>query len=242
MSELQHPLANIQVPATNGMMDAYIAKPEGNPKSIVLMQVELRGLSQHMVEVANRLAAAGYVAIACDLFRGATPPLPTDPVENWGQAFQAFDDVSCTLDCRHALEWLLSDESGFDDLNVYAWGFSKGGRFAHYLGAFDPRLAGIINFYGRINFPRMETKPFLPIEITRMIERPYLGVFAETDDLIPDADIERLQADLTNNPAVDVSKYPGTQHAFFNDHRDAYHPEAAGKAWQAVLAFLDKHG
>lgn len=241
MTKISHPLANIQIPATGGMMDAYIARPESYAKTVVLMQIELWGLSQHMVEVADRLAAEGHVAIACDLFRGESSPKPDDPVEKWSATFEAFDDVRCTLDCRHALRWSLSPESGLSHLPVFAWGFCMGGRFAHNLAAFDPRLRGAINFYGRINFPRSATKPFLPIEITKMIEQPYLGIFAETDTLIPEADLARLREDLASNPNADISSYPGTQHAFFNDHRDAYHPEGAAKAWEAVLAFLQKY-
>lgn len=232
---------NVSIPATDGMMDAYASMPKGKPRATVLMQVELWGMTLHMKEVADRLAHEGYAAVACDLFRGEKPPVPSDPLEKWAQTFEMFDDVRCTLDCRKALDWALSNESGIGNGKVFAWGFCMGGRFAHNLGAFDKRLAGVINFYGRVNFPRMETKPFLPIEVTRMIEMPYLGAFAETDDLIPQNDLERLRLDLANNQNVAIDVYEGTQHAFFNDHRDAYHEEASAKAWTSVLTFLKKH-
>ena len=232
---------NCKIPATNGEMDAYFSLPEGEPKAAVLMQVELWGMTAHMGEVADRLAAEGYAAIVCDLFRGGKPPVPSDPLEKWGETFQKFDDVRATRDCRHALNWALSEPGGQSLGRVFAWGFCMGGRFAHNLAAFDTRLAGAINFYGRVNFPRMENKPFLPIEITRMIASPYLGVFAETDGLIPNEDVLRLRADLSDNPGTEIIVYPGTEHAFFNDHRDAYHVDAALQAWAKVLAFLERH-
>ncbi|MEM1046852.1 MAG: dienelactone hydrolase family protein [Pseudomonadota bacterium] len=232
---------NAEIPATDGTMGAYVSRPTGSVRAAVLMQVELWGMTLHMKEVADRLATKGYAAIVCDLFRGQEPPQPSDPVEKWAETFQAFDDVRATKDCRHALDWVLSGHAGFATDAVFAWGFCMGGRFAHNLGAFDTRLAGIINFYGRINFPRLATKPFLPIELTRMIDMPYLGVFAETDDLIPEADIDRLRADLSDNRHADIRIYPGTHHAFFNDHRDAYHADAAARAWTSTLAFLDAH-
>jgi carboxymethylenebutenolidase len=226
---------NTKIAATGGEMNAYLSAPSGPPKATVLIQVELWGMTPHMGEVADRLAAEGYAAVVCDLFRGARPPVPSDPLEKWGETFQAFDDVRATRDCRHALEWAL----GCNMSPVFAWGFCMGGRFAHNLAAFDTRLAGAINFYGRVNFPRMDNKPFLPIEVTRMIASPYLGVFAETDELIPSADIDRLRLDLADNPGTEITVYPGTEHAFFNDHRDVYHPNAAAQAWAQVLAFLD---
>lgn len=232
---------NVSIPVTGGMMDAYVSMPKSAPRATVLMQVELWGMTLHMKEVADRLADAGYAAVVCDLFRGDAPPVPTDPLEKWADTFQKFDDVRCTLDCRKTLDWVLSDKSEINTEKVFAWGFCMGGRFSHNLGAFDARLAGVINFYGRINFPRMETKPFLPIDITRMIEMPYLGAFAETDGLIPPEDIKRLISDLSDNENATIDIYEGTEHAFFNDHRDAYHAEAATKAWASVLTFLKKH-
>ena len=234
-------VANARIPATGGDMDAYVALPDGNPKGAVIMQVELWGMTAHMGEVAHRLAGEGYGAVVCDLFRGQTPPVPTDPQEKWGDTFKAFDDIRATRDCRHALDWVLSGSGGFTVDRAFAWGFCMGGRFAHNLGAFDKRLAGAINFYGRVNFPRMANKPFLPIDITRMIEVPYLGVFAETDALIPQDDVNRLRDDLAGNRDAQIKVFPGTEHAFFNDHREAFHADAAATAWTDVLAFLEKH-
>ncbi len=234
-------IPNIEIPAVGGDMAAYLALPAGTPRATVLIQVELWGMTRHMQEVAERLAAEGYAAVALDLFRGQSPPVPTDPVEQWAATFEAFDDVRATRDCRMALDWALSGASGFTTNSVFAWGFCMGGRFAHNLAAFDTRLAGAINFYGRMNFPRLDTKPFLPIDVSGMIEAPYLGAFAETDALIPKADIDRLRSDLSGNPNVEISIYPGTEHAFFNDHREAYHPQSAARAWNSVLSFLNTH-
>lgn len=239
---MQYLTPNLSLPATSGDMEAYLALPEGTPRASVILQVELWGMTAHMQEVAERLAGAGYAALAIDLFRGAKPPVPIDPVETWGATFAAFDDVRATCDSRHALSWLKAGMGGFEAGACFAWGFCMGGRFAHNLAATDPRLAGAINFYGRVNFPRMETKPYLPIELTRLIECPYLGAFAEVDDLIPQADIARMRADLSGNANARLDIYSGTEHAFFNDHREAYHAEAAALAWERVIAFLERHG
>lgn len=233
---------NCAIPVSDGAMDGYIAYPEkSNPRIGVLLFVELWGMTPHMQEVAQRLAAAGHVAVVCDLFRGAQPPVPEDPLETWADTFESFNDVSCTNDCRHAANWLKNGGSGSNLEHVFAWGFCMGGRFAHNLGAISDAVSGVINFYGRINFPRMENKPFLPIEITGLINKPYLGAFAETDDLIPPADIAVLRDALSENPAAQIDVYPETRHAFFNDHRDAYNAEAADKAWHKVLSFITQY-
>ncbi len=234
---------NCQIPATGGTMDGYIARPDSADARIaVLVFVELWGMTPHMKEVAERLVEAGYVAVVCDLFRGKPPPVPDDPLEKWAETFEAFDDVACTNDCRMAANWLKSGASGTEIDHVFAWGFCMGGRFAHNLGAICDAVSGVINFYGRINFPRMANKPFLPVELTGLIDKPYLGAFAETDGLIPPADVAALRAGLADNPDATVEVYPGTGHAFFNDHRDAYHSDAAERAWASVISFIAQHG
>jgi carboxymethylenebutenolidase len=231
---------NRTIPVSDGDMNAFVARPEGRPLGSVLIMVELWGLTNHMAEVCERLAGEGYAAVALDLFRGESPPVPSDPTEKWARTFEAFDDVRANRDCRHAAQWLMSGRAGFDAGAIVAWGFCMGGRFAHNLGAFEPRLAGVINFYGRINFPRMANKPFLPVEITPMIACPYLGAFAESDPLIPPADLAALRAGLADNPDHLIEQYEGADHAFFNDQRDTYHPEAAARAWTQVLNFLQR--
>lgn len=231
---------NATIPATNGDMNVYVAHPAGQARATVLIMVELWGLTEHMAEVSERLAGEGYCAVALDLFRGASPPRPSDPSEKWAATFDTFDDVRATRDCRYAAQWLMSGSAGFDAGPVFAWGFCMGGRFAHNLGAFEPRLSGVINFYGRINFPRMENKPFLPVELTAMIACPYLGAFAESDPLIPSTDLDALRTGLIDNPDRTVEEYVGADHAFFNDHRDTYHPGVAAKAWQEVNCFLER--
>ncbi|CUJ00036.1 dienelactone hydrolase family protein [Cognatishimia activa] len=233
---------NTKIPATDGDMDAFVILPPEGVKATVIMQVELWGMTLHMQEVAHRLAAEGYAAVVIDLFRGAHPPVPSDPHEKWAKTFEGFSDIRATLDSRHALSWVLDGGLGCDPGKVFAWGFCMGGRFAHNLAAFDPRLTGAINFYGRVNYPRMDNKPFLPIEVTQMIECAYLGAFAETDGLIPPEDVAQVTKDLASNSKAEIRVYEGTEHAFFNDHREAYHAGAAAKAWQHVLDFLQKHG
>lgn len=241
MADLIDP--NCTIPVNGGKMDGYLARPHNaESRCAVLLFVELWGMTPHMREVAERLAQAGHVALVCDLFRGTIPPVPEDPLEKWASTFEDFDDVSCTNDCRQAASWLKGADSGINVEHVFAWGFCMGGRFAHNLGALSDAVSGVINFYGRVNFPRMANKPFLPIELTGLIDKPYLGAFAETDDLIPPDDVARLRAGLSGNANAQIDVYPGTRHAFFNDHRDAYDAAAADVAWNRVLSFITDHG
>ena len=121
------------------------------------------------------------------------------------------------------------------------WGFCLGGRFAHLLGAVSEHVAGVVNFYGRLRFTRQSNKPFLPSELTGLIEVPYLGHFAEFDELVPLAEVEELKAALAERCiAHQVHVYPGAKHGFVDPARPVEHdPRAAALAWSRTLDFLN---
>ena len=78
-------------------------------------------------------------------------------------------------------------------------------------------MSGVVNFYGRLRFARQPNKPFLPIELTGLIEVPYLGHFAEFDDLIPLTDVDELKGALAERGVSHrVHVYEGAKHSFFD--------------------------
>ena len=165
---------------------ALPARPEGCPGVLVLG--EIWGVNGNIRAVCERLARAGVAALAPDPYRGEAPPRESDPIEQVLGFFDRYDDARGIRDCRAALG-VLANGLGFTPRALFAWGFCKGGRFAHYLGAFDSRLAGVINFYGRITFARDPVlKPFTPLDVAGLVGAPYLGLFAERDALISAAD------------------------------------------------------
>ena len=89
-----------------------------------------------------------------------------------------------------------------------------------------------IPFYG---------SPLSP-EQAAQVTTPILGLYGADDGGIsPDA-VKAMQDALTA-AGVDNSFtiYPGAPHAFFNDTRESYRPEAAADAWQQALAWLQKY-
>jgi carboxymethylenebutenolidase len=66
-----------------------------------------------------------------------------------------------------------------------------------------------------------------------------LGNYGGADPGIPPADIERLKTALARyGKKFDIKVYQGAPHAFFNDTREAYRPDAARDAWTRTLAFF----
>jgi carboxymethylenebutenolidase len=229
-------------PAEAGVaIAAYAALPraaEGRPAALLLS--EIWGLNANMRAVADRVARAGFIALAIDLYRGATPPAYADPLDQVLGFFGRYDDAQGIRDCRAATRFLAEGGIGARPGPIYPWGFCKGGRFAHYLAAVDNRVAGAINFYGRVEFPRdPRLKPFTPLDLAGLIAVPYLGQFAERDALITHASIEALRAHLAARGAphrIEILK--GAEHAFFNDERPSYDAAIADVAWTKVRHLL----
>ena len=218
----------------------YVARPDEPPKLSVLMFGAIWSVTPHIEDLCNKLAAQGFGAIAPCLFRGANIPSRAAPPEVLAQTFLDFDDLRCIRDLRATAHAARRGEFGYPSGGIVPLGFCLGGRFAHYLAALDSECAGVVNFYGRLRFARQPSKPFLPAELTGLIEVPYLGHFAEFDPLIPLDDVDELRAALrSRNVPGNIVVYEGARHGFVDPERPAeHHPEAAARAWTATLDFL----
>lgn len=197
-------------------------------------------ITPHIEDLCDKLAATGFGAIAPCLFRNAGIPRRDAPPEVLRQAFLDFDDARCIRDLRAAIRTARDGRFGFAPGAIVPWGFCLGGRFAHDLGAVGEGVAGVVNFYGRLRFARQSNKPFLPAELTGLIEVPYLGQFAETDELIPLADVDELRESLAaRNVPHRIDVYLGARHGFVDPERPTEHnPDAAARAWSTALDFL----
>jgi carboxymethylenebutenolidase len=218
----------------------YVARPEAPPRATVLMLGAIWSVTPHIEDLCRQLAREGYGALAPCLFRGEGIPARDAPPEVLTRTFVEFDDPRCIRDLRAVARAAAEGAFGFAPGALVPWGFCLGGRFAHYLGAVSEHVGGVVNFYGRLRFERQPIKPFLPAELTGLIEVPYLGQFAQTDALIPLGDVEELRAALQARGVrhrIDV--YDGARHSFFDPTRPAdHHPEASRKAWATALEFL----
>jgi carboxymethylenebutenolidase len=74
------------------------------------------------------------------------------------------------------------------------------------------------------------------------LRAPLQGHFGEQDDGIPVAKVDALRSGLKQAGKIgEVYLYSGAGHAFMNDARPSYHPDAARQAWARMLAFFQKN-
>ena len=238
----------IHIETTGGTITAYRAEPEGDSRGGILLIHEIWGLVPHIEDVADRLAAEGYLVVAPDILSnaGVTPEvgaelaaLVSDPDPAVRSAAQPIlrEKLSVSHSPDYA-EWAVGvlaqivdyiDAQGGVDGRIGAIGFCFGGSYVWALAAEDTRLRAAIPFYG--SAPSSAT--------LGDITAPVLGIYGADDERIvsglPALTEALAEADVDFTPIV----YTGVGHAFFNDTNPiAYAPDAAEDAWVTTLAYL----
>lgn len=236
------PTGDVTVETADGAMRLYEATPDGdaNGRAVVVIQ-EAFGVNDHIEDVTRRFAAAGYHAVAPELFhRAGGGTAPYDDFEQVMPKFAGLTDAGIVLDVDAAVAHLAA--AGFAPASVGVVGFCMGGR-ATFLVATERALGAAVGFYGGgIVAGRFTQFPPL-VDRVPGLQTPWLGLFGDLDGGIPVADVERLQAELAADApvATEVVRYPDADHGVHCDARASYHEPSAKDAWARTLAWFDAH-
>lgn len=227
----ENPLQNVTFPSNGATAHGYLALPaSGSGPGVVVIQ-EWWGLTSHIKDVADRLAAAGFVALAPDLFGGAT----THDAQEAGRLMQQLPVDRAARDLGGAVDYLLAHDA-VSSAKIGAVGFCMGGGFVLLLAAQQgDKIGAAVPFYGVLGaqYPSFEK-----------LTAPLLGHFGELDEMATPDVVRELAATIEEESGrrPDFRSYPAG-HAFFNDENliGTYDPEQATKAWEATIAFLREH-
>jgi len=218
---------SINIPTSRTQcIGAYLAKPEGKPRGGIVVIQEIYGVTPHIRSVADRLAAAGYTAVAPAFF---------DHLENGVEL--AYDkngtargrDLITELGVQLPLEDIGSAAEAIASAGrIGTVGFCWGGTIA-LLAAQHLGLPSA-SYYGSRNTAHLDEP----------LQAPALFHFGEDDASTPP---EAVAAHREAYPDMGVFTYPGAGHAFNRDVAgDPHYHEASAKlAWQRSMAFFDKH-
>jgi carboxymethylenebutenolidase len=208
----------------------YLATPDtiaGAPGVVVLHA--WWGLTEPFRQVCDRLAEAGFVALAPDLYRGKT----TASVEEAETLASSLDGESERVvgDIRGAVRFLRQQNGVDKDHGKLAFiGFSLGGAYAFTMSVtLAEEIAAVVTFYATYSGP----------DFTRA-KAAYLCHFAEDDLFEPAEAVAEMEQTLEDaGKRTTFYTYPGTTHWFFESNRpDAYNPSAAALAWERTVTFL----
>ncbi|HXF60200.1 MAG TPA: dienelactone hydrolase family protein [Caldilineaceae bacterium] len=206
--------------------NGYLALPASGQGRGVLVLHAWWGLNDTMRAFCTRLAEAGFVAFAPDLYHGKVTDQIAEADTLAGTLLAQRDQARGEL--AEAIAF-LNQRAGMAGAGLAVIGFSLGAFFALDLSVTAPEyIRSVVVFYG--------TRP----GDYSSSQAAYLGHFAEMDAYEAQADVDDLEKSLkqTGRP-VTFYRYPGTGHWFCEpDRAQAYNPAAAGLAWERTLAFL----
>jgi carboxymethylenebutenolidase len=216
---------------------AYLAIPkqEGVYPAVIVFQ-EVFGVNDHIRTVTNRIAQEGYVAIAPAIYQRVAPGFDvgySDAELELGRTYKMQTKASELLSDTQATIQYLRDLHQVNPIAIGTIGFCFGGHVA-YLAATLPEIKATASFYGAgiATTTPGGTEPTL--HCTAEIQGTIYLFFGERDPLIPLAEVDQIEAELTAQHIQHrIFRYPAT-HGFFCGQRDSFQPEAAAAAWQEV--------
>jgi carboxymethylenebutenolidase len=227
-------------------MPAYRAMPAGKSNlPVVLVLSEIFGVHEHIADVANRFARAGYLAIAPELFvRQGDAQSYGELAKLMSEVISKVPDAQVMGDLDATVAW--AGANGGDLSRVGVTGFCWGGRQTWLYTAHSKAIKAGVAWYGRIVGAQNDLTPKNPIDIAGQLNGPVLGLYGGADTGIPLDSVEKMKAALaTGNAASKASQfvvYPDAPHAFHADYRPSYRKEAAEDGWKRCLAWFKQHG
>ena len=209
----------------------YLVRPPAGTGPGVLVIQEWWGLDSGIKEMSDRLGAAGFVALAPDLYHGELAQ--HDEMDKAAELMQKLPPHRAARDMSGAIDFLANHSAVRGD-GIGVVGFCMGGMLAWIIAANRPdKVKAAVPFYG---FPQGETEPDWS-----KLQASIRGHMAEKDDFFTPAAARALEAKLrAMGKDVKITVYPGTGHAFMGPHNalGTLDAELAAKIWPEVVSFL----
>jgi carboxymethylenebutenolidase len=213
----------------DGASMGYLAYPKdaAHAPGIILIH-EWWGLNDQIRGMANRFAEQGYVALAVDLYGGQSTE-DADEARAFATAVRnnsqrAFRNLS------HAVAYLASfDDEKVDEERLASIGWCFGGGWSYEMALNNLGTRASVIYYGMFN----------PQDDLAQMRSKIIGHYGEEDRSISVDGVKEFQVRLrTQSGQHEIYIYPNAGHAFANEMRESYNPQAAEEAWKRTLDFL----
>jgi carboxymethylenebutenolidase len=238
--------ADLVVASEPGHIDAYLARPVSTARRGGLIVVhEAMGLNDHIRDVARRFAAAGYDALAPDLYTRTGAPTPGDMPSIMAKLL-GLEDAQVVTDlvaCSATLRG-LDTASGA----VGCIGFCSGGRQALLFASSSDVVDCAVDCWGSFlekASPDAVTTPQRPTPVIDLVHNVRCPLFvvggAEDGNPSPQTLQEVGRRVRDGGGVAEVKIFEGAGHAFFADTRPGYRDGPAHELWGDVQRFLRRH-
>ena len=200
---------NTEIPTLDGdgMIPAYVVRPEGTPRGAIIVQQEVFGVDAGIRKKADGWAARGYLAVAPDAFWRQQPgvELDADKPEEFQQAigFMMKHDFDLGIrDIEAVIHWIRR-EQGVPKVGLV--GYCMGGRVA-YMVAARTDIDASVGYYGVMIDQMLNEK--------HAIARPLMLHIPTADGFVPPEAQQAIHAGLDDHPRVTLHDYEGLDHGF----------------------------
>lgn len=202
---------------------AYLAEPAGTPRGGVVVIQEIFGVNAHIREVTDRIAAAGYLAVAPALFDAVQRDVQLDyDADGRREGIALMNQIGA----ERAVQGVAAAARRVAGAGrVGTVGFCWGGSIA-YAAAIELALPGV-SYYGGGNARLVDTPARAPLMFHYGLKDAHI-------------DADHRAAVAAANPDAPLYEYEA-DHGFNCDRRDSFHAPSAAMAWQRTLAFLGEH-
>jgi carboxymethylenebutenolidase len=232
-----------EIPVSDGKLPAYYARPaKGTNFPVILVNEEIFGVHEYIKDVCRRLAKAGYMAVAPEIYaRIADLSKMTDTQQIVREVISKKPDQELYSDLDATLAWAAKNK-GSATL-VGETGFCRGGRTTWMYAAHDPKLKAAVAWYGPIKGATSQIQPQTPMDIADKLKCPLLCLYGGQDTSIAVADVEQAQEKAEKaHKTVKLYVYPDAPHGFHADYRPSYRQADAQDGWQRMLAWFRHYG
>ncbi len=210
---------------------AYVAQPDDDAQhpGVVLIQ-EWWGIESHIQDLAQKLAAEGFVVAVPDLYHGK---IVTEPDEAMKMIMLLRKNVDrAAEEIIGALETLKAMPN-VEPKKLGLMGFCVGGFLTLTVAERYNDLGAIVPFYPGGYDP-------VPEEVAK-VNAPILAIFGRKDQSIPMAQVEKIERTYKDAGKDITVKIYDAGHAFLNPNHGDGHEESAADAWPRAVNFLRSH-
>ncbi len=230
------------VPTDKGDLPAYFARPDGaGPFPTVLVIEEIFGVHEYIKDTCRRLAKAGYLAVAPELYaRIGDLSKMTDVNAIVRDVISKAPDDQMLRDLDAAATWAAANHG--DPKQLVVTGFCRGGRDTWLYAAHNPALKAAVAWYGPVGGTPSSIQPRNAADVATELKAPLLGLYGAQDAGIPVADVQAAATKATGaGKVVRVHVFDDAPHGFHADYRPSYRKADAEAGWQEMLQWFAKY-
>jgi len=207
-------------------LEAYVAKPEGDPIAALVVVQEIFGVNEHIRSVADGYSKDGFLAVAPALFdrfkRGVELGYSGADLQKAMSFVPKIDIDAAVRDTAAALDY-VRNQTGKKSGVI---GYCLGGSLA-WLSATRLNADAAVGYYGGRIAGFVNQQPHCPVMLH----------FGTRDQHIPQEEVDKIAA---AHPEVEIYLYDAG-HGFNCDARSSFDPQSAKLARSRSLEFLARN-